>query len=117
MFLNIVYKVMSRFFTCVFTLVFLISSLTVWASPFADTLRAEEGIESAEERVETGVSSFTAYCSKIRKTFVPEVGSLIDASNLSAIQFNGRQTQLRFNQHQNTNTNIPIHIAKQVFLI
>lgn len=117
MLLNIVYKVMTRFFTCVLTLVFLISSVMVWASPFADTLRAEEGIESAEERVETGVSSFTAYCSKIRKTFVPEVGNLIYATNLSAIQFDGRQTQLRLNQHQNKNTNVPIHIAKQVFLI
>lgn len=108
---------MTRFFTCVLTLVFLVSSVTVWASPFADTLRAEEGIESAEERVETGVSSFAAYYSKVRKTLVPEAGSLIYVSNLSAIKFDGCQTHLKFNQHQNKNTNIPIHIAKQVFLI
>ena len=108
---------MARFLTCVLTLVFIISSVLVWASPFANTLRAEEGIESAEERVETEVSSFTAYYSKIRRPFVPEVSGLIPATNLSAIQFEGLQTQLRFNQHQYKNTNIPIHIAKQVFFI
>lgn len=114
---KIVYKLMRRFFTCVLTLVFLISSVMVWASPFADTLRAEEGIESAEERAENGISSFTTYFSKIRKNPVPEVDRLIYACNLQAVQFEGLRAQLKFNQNQTKKTNIPIHIAKQVFLI
>lgn len=108
---------MSKFFTYTLAVVFLISSVLVWASPFTDTLRAEEGIESAEERAESGVSSFTAYFSKIRKTILPEVRNLINTSNLRAIEFKGLQVQVVFNQNQPKNTNTPIYIVKQVFLI
>jgi hypothetical protein len=109
---------MKRFFSFVFASVFLISSVMVWASPFADTLRAEEGIESTEDRVEREVSAFgISFVSKSRKTFLPEVANLIDFSNLCAIQFEGLQSRLGFIQHKAKNTNIPIHIAIQVFLI
>lgn len=108
---------MTRTFSYVLALVFFISSIMVWSLPFEDTLRAEEGIESAEERAENVSSQSVAFFSRARKTTIPEVRELIYSSNLNAIQVHTIQSNLDLSHYQNKNTNTPIHIAKQVFLI
>lgn len=108
---------MTRFFSLVLTLIFLISSTMVWSSSFTDNLRAEE-VESTEERAEGQTSSFAAsYFSKVRKPLVTPVVRLIRYSNFNSVQVDDCLTHIALNRYQLKNTIKPIHITKQVFLI
>ncbi|MBX2895446.1 MAG: hypothetical protein KF763_08385 [Cyclobacteriaceae bacterium] len=109
---------MTRYFSFVLTLIILISGTMVWSSSFTDNQRAEEGVEPTEERTEGEVSSFAAsYFSKVRKPSVKPVAGLISSSHHNSVQVDDLLAHTALYRYQTKNTNKPIYIFKQVFLI
>lgn len=108
---------MIRFFSLALTLIFLISSTMVWSSSFTDNLRAEEGLESTEERAEGETSFAASYFLKVRKPLITPVARLINSSNFNSVQVDDCLVHIALNQYPLKNINKPIHIAIQVFLI
>jgi hypothetical protein len=109
---------MIRFFSFVLTLIFLISSTMVWSSSSVGNQHLKKGIESTEERTEIETSSLaTTYFSKIRKPILTPVTNLINFFNFNSVQVDSLFAHIALNRYQLKNTNKPIHITKQVFLI
>jgi hypothetical protein len=109
---------MTRYLSFVLTLMILISGTMVWSSKFTGKQLAKEGVETTEERTEGEVTSYVAsYFSKVRKPLVTPVAQLILSSSFNSVQVDTCLTHIALNRYQLKNTNKPIYITKQVFLI
>lgn len=105
-----------RVFSYLMAFLILITSAVIWVSPLSYALEGKEKIENTEERAE-GSSSSYSIVAKVRKTFVPDVRELIQSTHVRAIKVDAKKAQLALSLYHAKNTNKPIHIAIQVFLI